>query len=322
MGLLDRFKKDAPGPDTLTREILARVRAVPGVHEAEIVDRDTVTAQWDTGPTTIALADLRQAWSDASGMDRIDLVDDFVAGLGPPVGGPAPDPGPADRPDDGLGVVDPIVSSDGAAPGTPAGEAGRTDAEPPAADAPTAAGVWAGVRTRLRPAVRRPGTGMPAATWPVAGVLEGVAVVDGSPFPVTTDDLASWGVAVDDVRAAAVSALGAPSLDRIDASMAAWVPTGPEGELAAWLCAPDALLAATGLTAAVALAPLPSELVLVDPDDHDALAGILASTEAIVDDQSDVLHPAPLLLDAAGAGPWTPPADHPCAERVRALGSR
>ena len=89
-----------------------------------------------------------------------------------------------------------------------------------------------------------------------------------------------------------------------------------------WLAAPARLLAACGLAEAVVLAPMPTELVVVDPSAHDLLASILASTKSIVSGDAEVLWPAPLLATAAGLAPWQPGPDHPCATLAAELGGR
>ncbi len=70
MGLLDRFKKE-PGPDALTFEAVARARAVPGVAQAEAIDADTVHVTWagHEAPAALSLAEVRPAWTKASGFD-------------------------------------------------------------------------------------------------------------------------------------------------------------------------------------------------------------------------------------------------------------
>lgn len=300
MGLLDRFKKE-PRPDALTLEAIARARAVPGVATAEAVDADTVSVTWadQPGASTLSLTDVRAAWSKASGFERIELMDDLIATLAPPAD--APD-GPSEIPT----VVPPAPRA------TSEGETTAVD---------TDAG-WDAVRDRLRLVVGPAGAHPGAVTWPVAGVLEARVVLGGpGAIPVDADDVAGWGVPVADVEAAARTNLATldPGLDPVGPGQPAWVPTNPADHPPAWLGAPDRLLAATGLAEAVALAPTPTELVVVDPAAHDLLRSILTSTKQIVASEARVLWPGPLLLTGAGVAPWRPDPSHPAAELVAEL---
>lgn len=300
MGLLDRFKK-APGPDAMTWEAVARLRAVAGVAGAEAVDADTIEISWVDNPytSTLSLTAAREGWAKANGFDRIEIMDALIAAVAPPTGPPEDipdgfDPTPAD--------VAPDVEL-----ATAAASAGRT------ADGGT---TWDAVRGRLRVVVARAGEHPDAIGWPVAGVLRAHAVLGGpDASPVEAGDAASWEVGPDDVRRAALANLAAagPGLDPVGPGQPAWVPTEPADHPPAWLAAPDHLLAACGLTEAVVLAPMPTELVVVDPAAHDLLASILTSTKSIVAGESRVLWPAPLLATPAGLTPWQPAGDHPCA---------
>lgn len=287
MGLLDRFKKE-PGPDALTWEATARARATPGVASAEPVDADTVEVRWaeHPGSTALSLAEVRPEWTKASGFARIELMDQVIAGLAPPAGAPA-------------------------------GE--RPVAEPPA-DAAAATGGWARERERIEVVLGRPGEGHGAVRWPIAGgAVEARAALDGG--DVTAADLERWDVGADEVRSAAVERLLGtdPALDPIGPGQPAWVPTSPVAPPPAWLAAPGRLLAACGRDQVVALAPLPSELVLIDPGATDLLASVLSSTAGIVAEADEVLLAAPLLVSAEAVEPWSPPADHPCAGLVAQL---
>lgn len=301
MGLLDRFKKDSR-PDALTIEAVARARAVPGVAAAEAVDADTVAVTWvgQPGQSTLSLTDVRVAWAKASGFDRIELMDELIATLGPPVADAQPDlPAP-----DATPIAEAIRTPE-AGPTTPTGS--------PAADA------WDAARPRLRVVVGRPGDHAGAVSWPVADVLEARVVLGGpGALPVDGHDAAGWGVDADAVRHAALANLAAtdPALDAVGAGQPAWVPTEPADHPPVWLAAPDRLLAGCGLDELVALAPLPTELVVVDPRAHELLSSILTSTEQIVAAESRVLWPTPLLVTADGVTPWQPDPSHPCADQV------
>lgn len=288
MGLLDRLKK-APGPDALTWEAVARARAVPSVTGAEAADADTVLVTWldDPGTTTLSLADVRARWTEASGFDRIEIMDQLIAGLAPP-----PDPtthqGVSSSPTEGDGT-----------------------------------GAWNAARRSASVVVVRAGALHGAVRWQVVEGIDAVASVGGR--PVTDDDLARWDVRAEDVRAAALDRLAGegPALEPIGPDARAWVPGSAAAPPPAWIALPGVLLSAAGLAGAVALAPLPTELVLIDPDDTELLASVLSSTAAIVEGASEVLLAAPLLVATEGCRPWVPAHDHPCAalvERLRAAG--
>lgn len=295
MGLFDRRKKP-PGPDALTWEAVARARAVPGVAGAEATDADTVVLTWaeHPGTSTLSLAGVREAWSKASGFARIELMDEVVAGLAPPADtGTAPGIGPAHAP--------PVDT-----------------AAPAPTDAPGDA--WTEARTRLAIRVGPPTTG--TVGWPVVAGLEAAVVLDGVDGPPVSDaDLAAWGADREQARTAALAALAAadPELDPVGPGQPAWVPTVPSAHPPIWLAAPARLLAAAGLSEAVALAPTPTELVLVDPSATDLLASVLAGTRAILRDAAEVLFSAPLLVRPDGVEEWRPAVGHPCAELVAEL---
>ena len=303
MGLLDRFKKErSAAPDALTREAVARVRAVPGVRRIDVVDGDTLAVTWSgvAAPTTVSLERIRDRWTAASGFDRIEVMDDFVNGLAPPAPG------------------------DAAAAATPDTD---TPSESPTAEPDTDA-AWAAARPRLRPSIGLPAApGVDTVRWSVAGVLEATVILEGPmALPVGPAELAEWGVDDDTVRAAAEANLASldPELDPIGPGEPAWVPTKPSGQLASWLCAPDRLLASAGLDEAVVLAPLATELVMVDPAAVSLLESILASTRTIVEHETRTLWPAPFLVRPGSVEPWRPQADHPCAalvEQMRGLGA-
>lgn len=294
MGLLDRFKK-APGPDAMTWEAVARLRVVPGVAGAEAVDADTIEIAWADNPYTssLSLTAAREGWSKANGFERIEIMDALIGAVlpptGPPPGAEGFDPTPADAPPD-----------------------------------PVAAGTdWDAARSRLRVVVGRAGEHPGALSWPIAGVLEACVVLGGPGAPpIDAAGAAAWEVGPDDVRAAALANLvgSDPGLDPVGPGQPAWVPTTPADHPPAWLAAPERLLAACGLDEAVVLAPMPTELVVVDPSAHELLGSILTSTKSIVSGEGRLLWPAPLLATATGLAPWQPPADHPCAALVAELG--
>ena len=305
MGLLDRFKK-APGPDAMTWEAVARLRAVAGVAGAEPVDADTVEVVWAGNPytSTLSLSAARDGWTKASGFDRIEIMDALIGAVAPPTG-------PPEDAADGFDPTPPDVAPDVVPTSTPE------------APTPAPATAWDEVRGRLRVVIGRVGAHPDAISWPVAGVLEGrILLDDPGALPLEASDAASWEVGVDDVRDAALANLGAsdPGLDPVGPGQPAWVPTAPADHPPAWLAAPDRLLAAAGLDEAVVLAPMPTELVVVDPSAHDLLASILTSTRSIVSGGSEVLWAGPLLVTGAGIAPWEPAPDHPCAALAAKLG--
>jgi hypothetical protein len=283
MGFLDRLKGGQGGPDVLTTEIVARLRAMPTVDSAEARDADGVVVRW-TGhdaDQVVDLGELRPRWRQASGFDRIELVDGFLEQLGPGA----------------------------AAPSDPAPDAGPV-------------GGWDQLRAGVRPVLRRSGDRDLDVCWAVGAGVAATVVLDGR--PVTTPDCDGWGVGELDVRAAAVANLRAldPAPEPVGPGARAWVATAPAGTQAAWLVAPGPLLDAIGLVEGVAFAPLPGELVVVDPADIDLLRSILASTEQIVAEQAEPLTAVPFVLTAAGARPWEPAADHPLADEVAAVRRR
>lgn len=298
VGLLDRFKK-APGPDAMTWEAVARLRAVSGVAGAEALDADTVEIAWVGNPytSTLSLAAAREGWSKANGFERIEIMDALIAAAAPPTG---PPPGT----EDGFDPTPPDVAP---------------DVEPTHATqvtGGTVATAWDEVRPHLRVVVGRAGAHPDAISWPVAGVLEARVVLDRpGALPIEAADAASWEVGVDDVRVAALTNLASsdPALDPVGPGQPAWVPTVPADHPPVWLAVPARLLAACGLDEAVVLAPVPTELVVVDPSAHDLLSSILTSTKSIVAGDGEVLWAAPLLATADGIAPWQPAADHPCA---------
>lgn len=289
----------------MTWEAVARLRVVPGVVGAEPVDADTVQIAWADNPypSTLSLAAAREGWTKANGFDRIEIMDGIINAVAPPTGPPegAEEPGVDPTPPD---VAPDVQVAD----------------EANVADAPDATGsdgtAWEAARDGLRVVVGRTGEHPGAITWPIAGVLEARIVLGGpGALPVDAGDAASWEVGEDDVRAAALANLAAsdPGLDPVGPGQPAWVPTSPADHPPTWLAAPDRLLAACGLDQAVVLAPMATELVVVDPTAHELLGSILTSTKSIVEGESRLLWPAPLLATPAGLVPWEPAADHPCA---------
>lgn len=313
MGFLDRFKKEgAPtAPDALTREGVARVRAVPGVQAVDVVDADTLRVTWNglPHPSELSLAGIRQQWTSASGFDRIEVMDDFIAGVAPPAAD-------ATSPGSSAPVDAPAPGSEDDPPTTPSAEPGR---EPDDAQA-----AWDAVRTRLRPVVGRPGPAdADTVRWEIGGVLEATAVLGDEQvaLPVSRAELVQWGVDEATVRAAAEENQAGidPALDPISPGKPAWVPTRPAGHLAGWLCAPGRLLERAGVEQAVVLTPLATELVLVDPSAAGLLESILSSTRTILEQEARPLWPAPFLIRAGSVEPWTPPEGHPCAELVEQM---
>lgn len=299
VGFLDRFSKDtAAAPDAFTTEMVARIRALPSVERAEPTDADTVSVTWSGGRESEAvdISGLRQPWKQAKGFDRIELLDDFIAGLSPGQYPPA-SPTSGDEPD----------ASPEPGPAPPPG--------PTATDAVT---EWSQVASQLVPVLRRVRAGDGALTWPIGELLEATAIWAGGATPITDDQCAVWGVGLDDVRSAATSNLVAidPAPDAIGPGARAWVPTSPEGLQSSWLAAPERLLHQLGLATAIVLVPLRSELVVVDPEDIELVQSILTNTLAILESQANVLCPVPFLVTAEDVQDWMPAASHPAAQLV------
>jgi hypothetical protein len=293
VGFLDRFKGGGTaGPDALTAEIAARLRALPTVDSAEGSTADEITVRWTgrEGDHTVDLADLRPRWKQTSGFERIELVDHFVESLSPGEDATTRSPTPAAGP-----TPDPI-------PDGPAG--------------------WEQLRSRVLPALRPAGGGPDCVSWSVGGAVEATVVADGS--PVAPGDCEQWGVGEVDVRAAATANLREidPAPQPVGPGARAWVATAPPGGQAAWLTAPARLLDAVGLAEGVAFVPVAGELVVVDPADTGLLGTILSSTEQIVAEQAEPLTPLPFLLTPTGAMPWIPPEGHPLAAEVEAVRRR
>lgn len=304
MGFLDRFSKDSPAPpDAFTIEVVARIRALPNVAGAEPIDADTVSVTWSgwSEPEAVDIGGPRQPWKAAKGFDRIEVVDDFIAGLAP-------------------GQFPPVTPESESEPNQPS-----ADPEPqPAAPAAEPAGSepiteWSQVAAQLVPVLRRARPADSTATWPVGDLLEATAIWAGGATPITTEQCATWGVGLDDVRAAAVANLLAidPAPDEVAPGTRAWVPTSPDGLQSSWLAAPRRLLDDVGLARAIVLVPLRGELVVVDPADTDLVASILANTITILETQTGVLCPVPFLVEGDEVRSWMPDPDHPASGLVR-----
>lgn len=286
MGFLDRFTKDTSTPDAFTIEIAARIRALAGVNHVETIDADTVAVTWTgrTEPDHIDIGGTRPAWKQVKGFDRIELVDEFIAGLGP---GDAPTtiPGPAIP-----GIAE------------PAGGA-----------------RWAAASLDVLPLLRRTMTDADGlVTWPVTELLEATATGTDHSVPITMAQCDEWGITAAQVRTAATDNLAAldPAPDAIGDGMRAWVPTAPDGQQSSWLTAPTRLLERLGLTTGIAIAPLVGELVVVDPDDDDLVVAIIDNTLTIIEDTSDTLCPVPFLVSSDRVDIWEPAAGHPAADLV------
>ncbi|MGK2928763.1 MAG: hypothetical protein ACSLFO_04215 [Acidimicrobiales bacterium] len=296
MGFLDRFTKDASTPDAFTIEIAARIRALAGVSHVETIDADTVEVTW-TGrsePDEIAIGEIRPGWKQAKGFDRIEIVDQFIAGLAPS--------------DAGTTI-----------PGTTIPGASIAGTTAPDVSSPSGAARWAAARLDVLPLLRRTKTDeYGLATWPVTELLEATAIGVDHSAPITQVQCDDWGITAGDVRAAATDNLAAvdPAPDEIGAGIRAWVPTAPDGQQSSWLTAPATLLERLGLVTGIAIAPLVGELVVVDPDDEDLVAAILDNTLTIIQGKSDMLCPVPFLVAGDRVEIWEPAAGHPAAELV------
>ena len=304
MGFLDRFKSDGPRPpDALTYEIVARLRVLGATESVEPVDADTVRVTWHGGPDqSVELGELRPTWKRSSGFDRIQLLDDFVEG----------------------------VRSGGAAGSSPAPD--DEVAPPPVADEPVPVPieeVFDSGGARLRPtllrALRPAGTAdEDAVVWPFGDGAQIVALDIAAGTEITRADVDRLDVSAGEVEAAALKNLEAldPAPEPIGDGMRAWVPTTPAGLKSSWLLAPHRLLEACGLSSAIGFAPLPDELVVIDPADEGLVGAIATSTMRILEEQPGTLVAAPLEITRDAVDVWDPPADHPAAAVVAEMKER
>ena len=303
MGFLDRFKSDGPRPpDALTYEVVARLRVLAASESVEPVDADTVRVTWHGRPEqNVELGDLRPTWKRSSGFDRIQLLDDFVEG---------------------------VTSGSGVASSEP-----EEDAPPaPTVDAPAPVPIeelfdseWARLRPSLLLALRPAGTsGEDAVVWPFGDGAQIVALDIAAGADITRADIERLDVSEREVEAAALKNLEAldPAPEPIGDGMRAWVPTTPAGLKSSWLLAPHRLLEACGLSSAIGFAPLPDELVVIDPADDGLVSSIAASTLRILDEQPGRLVAAPLEITREAVDVWDPPDDHPAAAVVAEMKER
>ena len=296
VGFLDRFAKTPDAPDAFLKEVLARLRARPDVASVEAVDADTVAIGWRDRPGSeeVTVGALRGPWKQASGFYRIELLDDFMADLAP--GAPSTGDAPLGvEPESHVDAeVHPEVHPDPHLPG-------EDD--------------WVSAAPGLVAAVRRAGIDDGAVTWPVGDLLDGVAVSAADGSAVTDTDCGRWGVSPFDVQAVAIENLSVvdPAPDPVGPDARAWVATEPAGRQAGWLAAPGRLLERCGVTTAIVLAPLPGELVVVDPADAELVRSILTSTLQIVAAETEILCPVPFLVTADEVVAWAPGAGDPAA---------
>lgn len=285
--------------DRLLAGLTAPLADLPGLGEPPGDETtpadDFFAAAVDAGPL--------EGRSGAEDTPEDDLVTDLRAGTAPEHLEPSsevdatPDARPEARPDADLETRSALVDV-----------AGET---------PRANTLLDGIQDRLQMVVRRHvDVSAGELSWDVGGALAAQIVLDHpNSFPLTTDELASWGLSPTEAATAAIRNLISvdPGLDQIAPDQRAWVVTQPEDCPAAWLCSPDQLLQRLGLSEAVLLAPVATELVVVDPADAAALERILRSTKAIVTTEPGLLWPAPLRVTMDRIEPWVPSSSHPCA---------
>ncbi len=287
MGLLDRFKRGDAGADALTREIAARLRARPDIEAAEPTGADSVAVTWVGGATSEeSIAALREPWTSASGFDRIELVDQHLDTVQPPV------PAAFDS-----------------------GEPASWADEPPAA----AATSWDAIRPGLLPRLRSP-VDDGAVAWSLGGgLVEAVAVAATTDQPLRAAELERWNIDATQVREAAMANLRStrPAPEPLGPGMRAWIATRPSGAQAAWLAGPDPLLEALGLASAVVLVPTPTDLVVVDAAADELVGSIVTDTLNIYEHEAEVrVCPVPFLISAGSVAPWDPAADDPRGDAV------
>ena len=285
MGFLDKFKSDTSSPDALTLEVATRIKVHTDVDDVAMIDADTIAVTWSgrTAPHHVDIGEIRHPWKRATGFERIEILDTFMARLAAPVGDPAP------------------AATEGDVE-APAHRVGRD--------------AWDAVAPELLPAI---GASAPddVVSWAVGGLLH-ATVVRSDGRPVTRAECAAWKVRTDDAVERAVANLSAidPGLDPIAPGNRAWVPTRPEGRQSSWLTAPARLLSELGLESGIALVPVVGELVVVDPDDPDLLESVLTSTLTILEHEPDRLCPMPFRVLPDYVQVWQPRADDPAHELV------
>ena len=286
MGFLDRFKSDTSSPDALTLEVATRIKLHSDVDDVAMVDADIIAVTWAgrATPHPLDISEIRPTWKRATGFERIDLLDNFLAGLHPPAG----DPMPAD------------TERSSEAPGDRDGRDG-----------------WEEVAPQLFPALAASAPD-DVVSWAVGGLLHATVVRQSSGAPVTRAECAAWKVRADDAVARAVANLSAidPGLDAIAPDSRAWVPTQPDGRQSSWLTAPARLLAELGLESGIALVPVAGEMVVVDPDDPALLESVLTSTLTILEHEPDRLCPMPFRVTPDHVAVWQPRIDDPASELV------
>ncbi len=285
MGLLDRFKSDSPSPDALTLEVATRVKQHSDVDDVAMVDADTIAVTWSgrAAPHPLDISAIRQTWKRATGFERIDLLDNFMAGLAAPTDDPPP-----------------------------------TDREPVAAAADGhATNDWATAAPHLLPGLA-PTASDDLVSWTVGGLLHATVVRRSSGGPVTRSECTAWKVRTDDAVERAIANLSAidPGLDPIAPGSRAWVPTQPDGRQSSWLAAPGRLLSELGLESGIVLTPVVGELVVVDPGDPELLNSVLTSTLTILEHEAELLCPLPFRVTPDHVQVWQPRADDPASELV------
>lgn len=301
MGLLDRFKRDDSGPDGLTREIAARLRARPDIQAVEATGADALAVTWAGGDTSEeSISALRVPWTGASGFDRIELVDQHLDTIQPPTAGSF-DTGSVD-----TGSFDAASFDRGEGP----------PEEPQGAAADRS---WDAIRGSLLPRVRQPVADGTIA-WTVGDLIEAYVVDAASDLPFGPAEVDRWGVDAAQVREAALANLRAtrPAPEPLGPRLRAWIATHPTGSQAAWLASPDQLLEALGLAAAIVLAPTPTDLVVVDAGAPDLVGSLLADTLTIYEHEAEIrVCPVPFLVESGAVVPWEPAAGDACADDVR-----
>ena len=220
MGLFERLRGARSTPDSLTAQAVARARALPGVTAVEIVEADTIALTWAsaTSPVNVSLADLRTRWRATSGFERIELLDDWIATLGPP--------DPSARTTD-LEV--PVTSAS-----SPPVTSDRTPSDRSPSDwtpterAPSGADAWPTVARRLAIVVTRSGPTGDPARWRITDDLQAHLALDrADALAVRDDELTMWGVTLAVARQAALDRLldDGPGLAPIGRDRDAWVVT-------------------------------------------------------------------------------------------------
>jgi hypothetical protein len=128
----------------------------------------------------------------------------------------------------------------------------------------------------------------------------------------TDADLAAWGVTDDEAIRTASDNLARMRFEVRRSGPTAMI-LGPDGYISSWLAVPAALarVAADIGDTVVAVAADRDQLLLIDADHPEALAGMLEPALEHYPSAPRRLSPVPYLVSETGITPWLPAGDHP-----------